>query len=155
MVMVFGLQQFLIKKNKMNIFLFCVSYFLFSLYHASFIYLFLYNKTINKLHKLLLGVANCLNIPVTFHDDLGKDAGVFYWHSTNNVFIDKDMKINIDKKYSREPSVLAHELGHYLSIKKNNDTSERGADQQALELCNILLTKTEKIILSIYLNVMF
>ena len=151
MAMVSGLQQYLIKKNRLNVLLLPLLF----VSSIGLVYLLLYNRVISKLNRLLLGVANCLNIPVTFHDDLGKDAGVFYWHSTNNVFIDKDMKINIGKKYSHDPSVLAHELGHYLSIKKNNDTSEISADQQALELCNILLNKTEKLILSIYLDAMF
>ena len=124
------------------------------------VYFYLHEKkyriTERKLFNLLISVAKFLNIPITYHDVLGDAAGAIYYFTTDKgVFIADSANIKIKNEYKERPSVLAHELGHYLSLKKYNDNSEQKADQQALELCEAILTKKEKRILKIFLNVYF
>ena len=68
----------------------------------------------------------------------------------------KNFKIFIRKKDKWSWTVLAHEYGHYLSIKNYRDDSEEGADYEALKwLRQEILTPAEQVLLKLSLNIFF
>ena len=68
----------------------------------------------------------------------------------------KNFKIFIRKKDKWSWTVLAHEYGHYLSIKNHHDDSEEGADYEALKwLRQEILTPAEQVLLKLSLNIFF
>jgi hypothetical protein len=57
------------------------------------------------------------------------------------------VKIQVLRFCKNNPYVLAHEIGHWVSIKSKGDISEKSADKKANEICRKLLTKKERIYL--------
>ena len=51
--------------------------------------------------------------------------------------------INVAKKHWGCPYVIAHELGHYYSIKSNDDFEEKSADIKANEIIGEVLSKED------------
>ena len=114
-----------------------------------------YNRTWHRLLNLLLSVAESLNITVTYHDQLDDLAGALCYRVNQNGIIDKSTTLKIRNDWKNYPILLAHELGHYLAIKKYNDDTEQMADEQALALCKALLTDKEEAILKTLLETNF
>jgi hypothetical protein len=110
----------------------------------------------NRLTNVLKNLCNNLNIPLTYHDDLGDSAGQILYHSNKSgrLILD-DARIQILKKHENEPYVLAHELGHYMAIKQQQDRSEESADREALLLCKSILTQEEQSLMEIGLHCHF
>lgn len=106
----------------------------------------------NRLTLSLKSLCEQLNIPLTYHDELGTAAGQILYHSNGlgQLLLDNS-KIMILNKYKDDPWVLAHELGHYMSIK-HGDQTEESADAQGLILCKSILTQDEQTSLEIALR---
>lgn len=103
------------------------------------------NNVETRLTNALKSLCAQLNLPLTYHENLGTAAGKIVYHSNGSGrLILENAKIEILSKYENEPYVLAHELGHYMSIKQHEDSSEKSADQQALVLCKSILTHEEQ-----------
>lgn len=98
----------------------------------------------NRLTLSLKSLCEQLNIPLTYHDELGASAGQILYHlnELEQLFLNNS-KIMILNKYKDEPWVLAHELGHYMSFK-HGDRTEESADAQGLILCKSILTQDEQ-----------
>lgn len=61
-------------------------------------------------------------------------------YTTNSFGIANPIiEIREDKYCLVLPWVFAHEVGHYIAVSKNNDTSEKGADIEAKKLCESIL----------------
>lgn len=97
-----------------------------------------------------------LGIEISYPEKLGKAAGQILYKKdwTGRLFLD-DAKIQILKEYENEPWTLAHELGHYMAIKSNQDNSEEAADREADKLCRLILTPYEQELLKIALQCYF
>lgn len=108
-----------------------------------------------KLNDKLLQLCEMLNIPVSYENDLGDVAGKILYHSMGGRLLLDNCKIEILNKYKNEPYVLAHEIGHYISIKSKQDKSEEMADKMANELCCMLLSEQEQKDLEISLQCHF
>lgn len=110
---------------------------------------------IKRLVFSLKSMCDQLNIPLTYHDDLGTAAGKIVYHSNGaGQFLLDDAAIMILNACKNEPWVLAHELGHYMALK-HNDRTEKSADAQALILCKSILTQKEQKLLDISLRCYF
>lgn len=110
----------------------------------------------NRLTFALKGLCNLLNIPLSFHEELGTAAGqILYYTDSDGKLILNDVKIQILNKYMNDPWVLAHELGHYMAIKQREDNTEDGANKEALVLCKTILTQDEQESLEVGLRVYF
>ena len=114
-----------------------------------------YNRTWYRLLNLLLSVAKSLDITVTYHNKLDDLAGALCYRVDQNGIIDKNITLKIRNDWKNYPILLAHELGHYLAIKKYNDDTEQRADRQALILCKALLTNKEEQVLKTLLETNF
>lgn len=104
-------------------------------------------KNIDKrLIDSLLALCNSLGIPVSYHNFLsdGNSAQLWYHRITDTDEFDlSEVEIRIQTKYENTSKHLAHELGHYMAIKKNHDISESSADKEGYELCKLILTVDE------------
>lgn len=109
----------------------------------------------NRLCNSLKNLCSQLNINVSYHDTLGDAAGRILYYSDCGRYVLDDSRIEILNEYKDEPWVLAHELGHYMAIKQRSDRTEEGADQEALKLCNSILTTSEQERLISSLNIYF
>lgn len=109
-----------------------------------------------RLTKSLKSLCEQLAIPLSYHDDLGDAAGHILYHSNmdGRLLIDS-ARIEILNKHKETPWVLAHELGHYMSIKQFQDSSEESADREAGKLCCSILSEKEQDLLAIPLMVYF
>lgn len=109
-----------------------------------------------RLTQSLRSICELLNIPLTYHEQLGDAAGkIVYHHNSLDRLILDHAYIEIINECKERPYVLAHEIGHYMAIKQRNDVTEEGADKEALVLCKSILTQEEQDILDISLNVYF
>lgn len=110
------------------------------------------------------------NIPVSygeiyFQKDDRKDAcGLFYYtkfiDSSEFVYMRifiRDDRVVYPGDSRDQVFILAHELGHFISITKYDDKSEQGADLEGYKLIDSLLSDYEKENeeLQIYLDVYF
>lgn len=113
-------------------------------------------ETENRLTTSLKILCAQLGIDVSFPEKLGEAAGQILYKKdwTGRLLLD-DAKIQILKKYENEPWTLAHELGHYMAIKSNQDSSEEAADREADKLCRLILNKHEQELLKIALKCYF
>jgi hypothetical protein len=89
----------------------------------------------------------CLNkrIPIEYKKKISKDVAGrlnIYYDITYNVSLVN--KIEIIEEFKTCPYVLAHELGHYISIINNGNWSEESADTEANTLCCQFLSKDEQ-----------
>ena len=109
-----------------------------------------------RLTKSLKSLCEQLAIPLSYHDDLGEAAGHILYHSNmdGRLLLDS-ARIEILNKHKETPWVLAHELGHYMSIKQFQDSSEESADREAGKLCCSILSEKEQDLLAIPLMVYF
>lgn len=109
-----------------------------------------------RLTKSLKSLCEQMAIPLSYHDDLGDAAGHILYHSNmdGRLLLDS-ARIEILNKHKETPWVLAHELGHYMSIKQFQDSSEESADREAGKLCCSILSEKEQDLLSIPLMVYF
>ena len=109
-----------------------------------------------RLTKSLKSLCEQLAIPLSYHDDLGDAAGHILYHSNmdGRLLLDS-ARIEILNKHKESPWVLAHELGHYMSIKQFQDSSEESADREAGKLCCSILSEKEQELLGIPLKVYF
>ena len=109
-----------------------------------------------RLTKSLKSLCEQLAIPLSYHDDLGDAAGHILYHSNmdGRLLLDS-ARIEILNKHKESPWVLAHELGHYMSIKQFQDRSEESADREAYKLCCSILSEKEQDLLVIPLMVYF
>ena len=109
-----------------------------------------------RLAKSLKSLCEQLAIPLSYHDDLGDAAGHILYHSNmdGRLLLDS-ARIEILNKHKESPWVLAHELGHYMSIKQFQDRSEESADREAYKLCCSILSEKEQDLLAIPLRVYF
>lgn len=108
-----------------------------------------------RLTESLKSLCNQLGIELTYHKELGTAAGKILYHEQNGRLLVDEARIQILEKYQDEPWTLAHELGHYMSIKSQQDSSEEFADKEADKLCRSILTKKEQELLSIPLRCYF
>lgn len=107
-----------------------------------------------KIFKSLFKVAKKYNILILIQDNdkmhlNGKFAlGMFVYH------INCDGKINLNainhilmsEEWKFDPYVLGHELGHYFSIRYNNDTSEEAANTVCKKLVYNSLSLYQKVV---------
>jgi Zn-dependent peptidase ImmA (M78 family) len=99
-------------------------------------------------HNLLNFLLNfCLNkkIPIEYKKKISKEVGGrlnIYYDTTYNV--SSINKIEIIEKFKNYPYILAHELGHYISITNKRNWSEESADAEANTLCCQFLSKDEQ-----------
>ena len=109
-----------------------------------------------KLNDKLINICPLFAIPLEYKTDLGDAAGHILYHrdKTGRILLDQ-CKIEVLTKYLSEPWVLAHELGHYIAMKKHQDNSEKMADKMAKELCCTLLSKQEQKDISYSLDAYF
>ena len=109
-----------------------------------------------RLTKSLKSLCEQLAIPLSYHDNLGDAAGKILYHSNmdGRLLLDS-ARIEILNKHKESPWVLAHELGHYMSIKQFQDRSEESADREAYKLCCSILSEKEQDLLAIPLMVYF
>lgn len=109
-----------------------------------------------RLTKSLKSLCEQLAIPLSYHDNLGDAAGHILYHSNmdGRLLLDS-ARIEILNKHKNSPWVLAHELGHYMSIKQFQDSSEESADREAGKLCCSILSEKEQDLLAIPLRVYF
>ena len=109
-----------------------------------------------RLTKSLKSLCEQLAIPLSYHDNLGEAAGQILYHSNmdGRLLLDR-ARIEILNKHKESPWVLAHELGHYMSIKQFQDRSEESADREAAKLCCSILSEKEQELLAIPLRVYF
>ena len=109
-----------------------------------------------RLTKSLKSLCEQLAIPLSYHDDLGDAAGYILYHSNmdGRLLLDS-ARIEILNKHKESRWVLAHELGHYMSIKQFQDRSEESADREAGKLCCSILSEKEQDLLTIPLMVYF
>lgn len=109
-----------------------------------------------RLTKSLKSLCEQLAIPLSYHDNLGDAAGKILYHSNmdGRLLLDS-ARIEILNKHKETPWVLAHELGHYMSIKQFQDSSEESADREAAKLCCSILSEKEQDLLAIPLMVYF
>lgn len=109
-----------------------------------------------RLTKSLKSLCGQLAIPLSYHDSLGDAAGRILYHSNmeGRLLLDS-ARIEILNKHKETPWVLAHELGHYMSIKQFQDRSEESADREAGKLCCSILSEKEQDLLAIPLMVYF
>lgn len=110
-------------------------------------------------HRLTLALKRLcaqLNIPLSYHDDLGVSAGriLYYENGLGRLVLD-NTRIEVLTKYEDEPWVLAHEIGHYMALKQRGDSTERAADNEALVLCKSILTQEEQKLMEISLRCFF
>ena len=109
-----------------------------------------------RLTKSLKSLCEQLAIPLSYHDNLGDAAGHILYHSNmDGRLLLGSAKIEILNKHKETPWVLAHELGHYMSIKQFQDESEESADREAYKLCCSILSEKEQELLAIPLMVYF
>ena len=109
-----------------------------------------------SLNNKLLNLCFTLNIPVEYRDSLGKVVGrIIFNNDRENKPILDSCKIEILNRFKNTPYVLAHEIGHYIAIKKYQDNSEEMADKMAGELCLNFLSDREREILNTGLEVYF
>jgi len=82
--------------------------------------------------------------------------GRICYHSFNGVYSFDNAKIQVLNRYVSSPYVLAHELGHYISISRNSDRSEFMADYEGNRLLLANTTSLEYRVMEnsikIYLN---
>lgn len=109
-----------------------------------------------RLTKSLKSLCEQLAIPLSYHDNLGGAAGHILYHSNmdGRLLLD-NARIEILNKHKEIPWVLAHELGHYMSIKQFQDSSEESAYREAAKLCCSILSEKEQDLLAIPLMVYF
>lgn len=105
----------------------------------------------------LKGVAEYFKIPITYHENLGVSAGQFHYGrgTSSGEYYFNNREIRIKTEYKEHPDLLAHELGHFISLILYNDSSESSADYQALKLCKQILTEDEQKKLEIFLKTHF
>ncbi len=105
-------------------------------------------KAETRLTESLKTLCAQLGIELSYHKELGEEAGRILYHSRAGRLLLDDAKIEILEKYKDEPWVLAHELGHYMAIKQRQDDSEIGADTEGYKLCCLILNQHEQELLS-------
>lgn len=109
-----------------------------------------------KLLESLQTLAKKFGIPVSYHESLGDAAGqIVYYRNKSGRFLLDDVSVQILNKHEDSPYVLAHELGHYVSLVDNDNNSEESADKEAMILCKSFLTSDEIEIMRDTLNVYF
>jgi hypothetical protein len=109
-----------------------------------------------RLSKLLECLCNQFKINLAYCDSFNDSAlGKIIFNNINGQLIMTDIKIEILQEYKNEPFVLAHELGHYISIKQRHDDSEQSADREGLKICRELLTPKEQTYLNSYFEKYF
>ena len=96
------------------------------------------NSVLKKELEDLREVAKHHNIPIIYDDRNFKNhpnvAGFIQYESdleSNKKF---NFKIFIRNECKRSIAVLAHELGHFFAVERENDRSERRAEEIAIEL---------------------
>ncbi len=110
----------------------------------------------DRLTNSLKTLCTQLRITLSFPEELGEAAGqILYKKDWTGRLIVNDAKIQILKKYENEPWTLAHELGHYMAIKSNQNNSKEAADREADKLCRLILNKHEQELLKIGLKCYF
>lgn len=114
-----------------------------------------------KLYKNLIDLCKQLNIKLEYVDNIRKVskskivAGRIHYQENklSGKYVDGYEKIEILKDVEFPEFVLAHELGHYYSIKYNNDDSEKAANDFAKKICYDFLNKKEKRILKLFIKI--
>lgn len=101
-------------------------------------------------------------IPITYGDEYfiennkNNSAGVlsyYYKQFPSTTYSDFKIFVRSHDKFSW--TVLAHEIGHFISITKYNDDSEYGADYEASKLVRNFLSKKQQNLLKIELSIFF
>lgn len=103
-------------------------------------------KTLNdRLLSELQEMCDANRIPVSYHDDLDKAAGriLFMTRKIDNSLIPDSSRIEILHKYKNDFTVMAHELGHFISVSKYKDSSEERANHEGHILCRQFLSQKE------------
>lgn len=101
-------------------------------------------------------------IPITYGDEYfiennkNNSAGVLsYYYKQFPSTTYRDFKIFVRSHDKFSWTVLAHEIGHFISITKYNDHSEYGADYEASKLVRSFLSKKQQNLLKIELSIFF
>lgn len=96
------------------------------------------NSVLNKELEYLRDVAKQHNIPIIVDNDKFKnhsDAAGFIQYDCNLESNKKfNFKIFIRNEYKGSIAVLAHELGHFFAVEREDDISERRAEEIAIDL---------------------
>jgi len=108
-----------------------------------------------RILKALIMLCDSLGIPIAYCDELsdGDEAQLIYYKFEGvNEFDLDDAYINMKKSNSHKGHYLAHELGHYMAIKKFKDNSEEAADREGRKLCMLILNDEEQEEMGLLLN---
>jgi hypothetical protein len=118
-----------------------------------------YPKLKIKIHKAMWKIAEENSIPIYIKtkEEMYKDgdlcAGLFTAPLINGRYTELGYKyIRILEKYKDDPYVLAHELGHYKSIKHYNDYTEEGANKQAQQMISNSLSFVEWLVVKPFVD---
>lgn len=116
------------------------------------------NKIRNEIIDLLEKYCSTRSIPISYADEgyftlnAPEACGriIYIHHYTNDGMIDYFDTFEIYIRSARDEhytyTTLAHEIGHYISVKEFRDGSEEGADYEASKLVRSLVDqKTQKL----------
>ena len=120
------------------------------------------NQTLIFVEEKLTDFCKNHEIPITYGDEYfiennkNNSAGVlsyYYKQFPSTTYSDFKIFVRSHDKFSW--TVLAHEIGHFISITKYNDHSEYGADYEASKLVRSFLTKKQQNLLKMELSIFF
>jgi len=118
-------------------------------------------KIIAKIEKRLLlklmQFAEENEIPIRYRQNW-ESAGSMMFTTDANEKNPRDYEIVISDEHKDKIYryiILAHELGHYISILESYDKTEESANMKALSLCKKLLNPLERMIIGNRLNYYF
>lgn len=119
------------------------------------------DQLINVIEEKLICFCTICEIPITYGNEYfiekNKDAAgmITYYKKLFPYTTYKDFKIFLRPHDRFSWIVLAHEIGHFVSITEYNDHSEYGADYEASKLVRSFLSKKEQKLLYLELSIFF
>jgi hypothetical protein len=118
-------------------------------------------KLREKLLSFLKNQCKANGFEIKYEDFIEENvAGMCSYIRTTNVETNQLIKIEpivirILTMFRNEPAILAHGLGHYLSAKERNSSTEDEADEYGYKLCCQALTEKEQKHMKIFLSCFF
>ncbi len=123
-------------------------------------------RIITKFYNGLVEITNREGIDLYYHDDMkslnevvsntncdSENAAVGIYRFSKHIKSFAEIHLLRKDEYNVHPWTFAHELGHHFSIRKNNDRTEKAADNYILKLAEEILNENERLILKLELHV--